>query len=282
MDIKSIFSYLGVDADKIKSIDEFKTEFENEFLRKSTLGERKDLIDPIVNNAFSKRLNSIETGLKRVAKEYAVDLTEDELKDKKIEDVVRTVVGKAFETSNTLNEELKEKLAKTGDSAVKEWQTKYEKLEKKYLDADSLLKTTSKQFDDFKLDSTNKFKSFQVEYSKKDLFSKLKFKPTVTEIEKEGFNSVINKKYQFDIDEQEGLIVRLADGKRVPSETVTGKFKSAYEVLEEEAIKNNLFELNNNKKPAFSIKAGNQNSNNNGSNNGNPAIKRTAHPSLLK
>lgn len=245
MEAKEIISYLGLDADKIKSIDDLKKEFPNQFVKATELKERTDLINPIVDSYVGKRLGSLDVDLKRTAKENGIELSEDEQK-MKVEDLTKTILSKAVGTYKGQIAELKDKLDKGSNEVVKDWESKFNKLNQKLSEKESLLESTKSAYEKLQADSANQIKSFQITHSKKDILAKVesKFKKNLSPLEREGFNTIIEKNYQLDLDEKEGLIVRNKDGKRIPNEKVAGTYKSFLDVVEEEAINSKIIELN--------------------------------------
>jgi hypothetical protein len=281
-DFKTLVEYLGMDSDKIKTLEDFKKDFEPNFVRINAIHERKDLIEPLINAAYGKRLGLTEVALKRLAKEYSLDWTADELKDKKIEEMAEIFVTKAITNRNNYVEELEKKVKTMGGDAIKEWENKLLKAEQKLKDERELLKKTADDFEAYKTEANNKMKAFQIDYLSKDYQSKLKLKKDITPIEREGFNAILNQKYIKDLDENGELIVRTKDGKRIPNEKVAGTYKSYAQILEEEAVAAKLYELNPNANKRFEFNNNNQNQNNNNNNNNNQRPMRRLHPSLAK
>lgn len=286
-DFKTVIEYLGLNPEKVKTLEDFKKEFDPNFIRTSAIHERKDLIEPLINAAYGKRVGVTETELKKVAKEHGLDLSTEEFKDKKIEEIARIVVTKAIENRADYVSELETKVKATGDGAMKEWQTKLEKVEQKLKDKEALLNKTSADFESYKTESSNKMKSFQIGYLDNEKRTKLKLKKDISDIEKAGFNAILSQNYQLDLDEKEGLIVRTKDGSRIANEKTAGTFKTWDEILEQEAVKAKLFELNPNSDKKFNHTMVNQNQNNNlnnqnNQNNNRNGKVRKVHPSLLK
>jgi hypothetical protein len=69
---------------------------------------------------------------------------------------------------------------------------------------------------------------------------KLKLKPGVSDLEREGFNSFVDKSFRFDFDDKDRAMVMDAEGNRIRSEKKADEWKSPDEVLTEAARKYNL------------------------------------------
>jgi hypothetical protein len=269
MEVKEVINFLGLDAEKIKSIDDLKKEFPSQFVRTTELKERTDLINPIVDSYVGKRLGSLDVDLKRTAKENGIELSEDEQKQK-VEDLSKTILSKAVGAYKGQIAELKDKLDKGSNEVVKDWESKYNKLTQKLSEKETLLESTKGAYEKLQADSANQIKNFQISHSKKDVLSKVesKFKKNLSPLEREGFNTIIEKNYQLDLDEKEGLIVRTKDGKRIANEKVAGTYKSFLDVVEEEAIKSKIIELTPHKTTPIVLGGLGQKTENNGA--GNP------------
>lgn len=280
-DFKTLIEYLGMDSEKVKTLEDFKENFESSFVRTNALSERKDLIEPIVSSIYGKRLGLTEVALKKLAKEHSLEYNTEDLKDKKIEELAEFFVNKALTSRASYVEDLEKKIKSTNTDAVKEWEAKLLKTEQKLKDEKELLKKTAEDFEKFKIDSNNKIKSFQIDYLSKDYMSKLKLKKDITPIEKEGFNAILSQKYIKDLDENGDLIVRDKNNKRIPNEKIAGTFKTYSQILEEEAITAKLYEINPNTNKKFEFNKSIQNNNNDTINNNGRTIRKV-HPSLLK
>lgn len=242
IEIKEIFDYLGVKPEDIKTIDDFKTTFDKEFLRPSAISEDSEPVKKIVGKLFG----TLENEIKKVAKahELDVDFDADELKGKKVTEKLKFVFSKYDEKNNTVIEDLKTKASLGNDDKIKDWETKYGKLENKFKDVDNLLKKTSTDFDIYKVEADTKIKSVKLDVHKKDALSKIKFKPDISEFEKKGYLSTIAEKYDFDFDENENFVIKDKKGSFIQSGKTTGTFKNPLEVLEEEAVAGKLFLIN--------------------------------------
>jgi hypothetical protein len=244
MEFKEIAEILGIDSEKVKTIDEFKQNFESEFVRISQIPERKDVVEKVVNPIVGRRLGTLETEFKKTAKEYGIDLTADEYKGKPVEEIGRILLNKSAEKFGETVKELEDKLKAGGDEKVQKYQKELEDWKKKYSETQSLLDNTSSRYKELEQSKNTEIKQFKLNQLKSDVYKSVDFKDGMTELEKAGFEAILNSKYALDYDEAEGLIVKDKNGNRITSEKVVGKFKSYQDVLKDEAIAQNLFKLN--------------------------------------
>lgn len=250
MEIKDVLSTLGIDAE-VKDASQFKELFEQKFVAIDELKERKELIEPYVSKAIGKRLGSLETEVKRIAKESAIDIESDEFKGKPIEELTKTVFKKFAESNLSVVKNLQEKLSANSGDAVAKIQKEAEQWKTKYSEVESLLNDTKNQFTKLQEDKENEIKSFKIEVKKKNVWDSIGLKKDITPVEKTGFEALLNSKYSLDL-EEDTIVVKTKDGKRIKNDKVVGQFKTFEEILKEEAEANGLISKNPHAgKPAF-------------------------------
>lgn len=240
---ESIITFLGFKPEEIKSEEDFKTNFEKEFGRKSQLMQDKDFTSKI----FGQRVGSIENRFLSNVKKMGIDIPKEELKDKPVEEIMEIALLKIADTNKRAMDELEKQSKGTTDEQVKQWKDKYKSVEDKLKETEGLLSKTATDFEGYKKDTANKFKETTLNRYKNEALGKVKFKQNATEVEKKGFMTILADKYDFDLDENEQFFVKdKKSGQRIPSSKVTGQFKTAEEILNEELIANKLAEINPN------------------------------------
>lgn len=238
---EAILTYLGFEADKIKTEDDFKAQFDSKFGVKDLL-----LKDPaFTGKIFGQKVGAIETKIKSNAKKMGVEFAPEEIKDKGVEDILEL----SFQKIADLNKKAMEDIEKTSKGSVEEqvkvWKEKYQATESKLKDTEGLLTKTSSEFEGFKKDQQVRAKNEAINNFKKAHLGKLEFKQDITPVEKMGFESVLAEKYEIDIDEAEGPFPKdKKTGQRIPSKKQVGKFMSFEEILHEELIANKLAKIN--------------------------------------
>lgn len=240
---KKALEYLGFNPEEFKTEEEFKTKFDSVFIKQSNINED---LEP-VKRLLGKTFGTLENEIKKVAKGFDLDIDFDseDLKGKKVTDKLKFTFEKYNEKNSDKIKDLEAKAALGNDDKVKEWENKYTKAAQKAKDFESLLNSTKSEFEQSQQKWQSQIKDTKLNVLTKDAFSKVKLKSDISEFEKKGYFSTIKEKYQFDIDEQENLIVKNSKGERIPSAKTTGTFKTIDEILEEEAVAGNLYKLNN-------------------------------------
>jgi len=241
MELKDILEYVGFDADKVKTFDEFKAQFDKSFVKGTALSEDHEFVKPILGKFF----NMQENELKKLAKVYEIELDNDEFKGlKKVSEKVDYVLKKKAELSSAKIKELEEKVNLGGDQKLAEAMENHKKLEAKYNDTKGLLDGVKKEYESFKTESANQMKGIKLSTHKEEAMKKVKFLPTISELQREGYQSIVNKKYKFDLDETGNFFVTDSEGKRIPNPKKAGEFKLPEEVLTEEATAAGLIQQN--------------------------------------
>lgn len=265
MEAKDILSYLGLKED-IKDMDAFKDAYNKEYVKRSIA--EKD--DDIVNKVTGKFAGSTLTAIKRMAKKMNITVEKDVFENKKVEEVI-DFLGEHLENEvGNIKNEYETKLKATETDAVKEWKEKHEKLESKYRDTDSLVKTMKDQLAQKDNEFKSKIKEFKLGDVKKSAFGNIKFANTVDDLKKRGFETLIDEKYELDLDDTENVFVKdKKTGQRIPNPAKNGEFLSYSDVLYQEAEKNNLIAKNNGGAGNFTIFAENGNGGNSNNQNQN-------------
>ena len=262
LEIKEVAEYLGLKVDELKDLESFKTKFDTEFIKQSNITEDNESVKKILGKTFG----TLENEIKKVAKgfELDIDFNSDDLKDKKVTDKLKFVVSEYDAKQKTVIEELKKSANQGNDEKVKEWEEKYTKAINKAKDYETLLKTTKTELETVQQNSSKEIKNIKLDIFKTQALSKVKFKADINEFEKEGYLSKIEKNYKFDLDETGKPVIFDKEGKRIPNPKVNGTFMDIEEVLQDEAVKGKLFQLNPDagKKVATPIKQQQQQQNN--------------------
>lgn len=237
---ETILTFLGFKAEENTTEELFKANFESKFGVKELL-----LKDPtFTGKIFGQKIGSIEAKVKSNAKKMGVDFTPEEIKDKGVEDILELSFMKIADMNKKAMDDAEKASKGTVDEQVKTWKEKYTQLESKHKDVEGLLTKTSSEFEGFKKEQVNKFKNDNILNFKKTALGKLEFKQDISPVEKMGFESVLNDKYDFDLDETGVPFIKNKKGERIPSKKTIGTFMTADEILQEELIANKLAKIN--------------------------------------
>ena len=243
MELKDVLGYLGLDAEKVKTIDDLKGTFEKEFVRVSTLNEESEYIKPILGKTFGTQENE----LRKIAKKFEVDFDADEFKEaKRVSEKADILVSKIAEMKDSKIKEFETKLLQGSDEKLTAAEKKAEKLAKELQEKNSLLEATANDFNQFKQTAASEMKNFKLNHVKSNVFGSIKYNSQATDLAKKGFLATIAEKYEFDFDEKETPIVRVKGGTQIKSDKVAGAFLSPEEVIKKEAIEAGLYEVNPN------------------------------------
>lgn len=238
---EAILSFLGFKPEEIKTEEDFKSTFETKFGVKDQLINDKEFVGKI----FGKRVGSIDTAAKSGFKKMGVEFAKEEVDGKPVEEVIEIGLNKIAELNKKAMEDFEKTSKGTTDEQVKEWKNKYKALEDKYKDTEGLLSKTAQDFEGYKKQTANQFKAENINRYKKDVIGKLEFKQDINPVEKIGFESLLDSKYEFDLDENQSPYIKdKKTGERLKSKKTIGTFMTAEEVLQEELIANKLAKIN--------------------------------------
>jgi len=239
MEIKDILSTLGIE--KAENLDQFKDQFNKSYIGRQIALED----DEIKTKVVGKITGGISTAMKR---EFELD--SKEIEGKKVEDILAVGVLK-LKSKIT---ELETNATKSKDEAVIEWQTKADKYKKEAGDYKGQVDMLSKSLEDATGNFQKEKKSWSInrgyEDSYKKVFSQFSEEVSKDNLKVEGFNTLVAKTYQFDIDENSDLVVFDREGKRIPSTSKMGSFLTPEEALMKIATENKLLKMNEGSKKA--------------------------------
>lgn len=243
---KDIFEYLGMNTEGIENIDSFREKFENEYVKKSVLKDSKSNEYKEFAPTFVGRITgSTQTALNRKLKEYGIEIDANEIKDKRIEDVVELGVSKLYDSLNGKVYDLENKLTKGKDEATKELENKYNTITKKYSELESLHNGLKNEYQNAEEKWKSNLKQEKISHLVSKQHEGIKWKSGIKDIEREGFFHRINSNYKIDFDETSNqLEVFDSNGNRIPNPKKSGTWKTYSEILEEEGIKNEVLTTN--------------------------------------
>lgn len=226
--------FLGVE--EAETLEKAKEAFQEKYLPQAE-----------VSSKIGKITGSIQNVARTMFEPLGISLSDDDFKDKKIEDVLRN----AKETVKVKFEEYKgewEKKASANGSAelVKDLEKKLGVAEKKVKEeADGRLSAVQ-AYENYKIEVENEKKTLKVNSEFDKAFSAVKLDPSVNDLTKRGFRSAFEEKYALDLEET-GLIVKdKKTGERIKSTVKAGQFLGLEDILVKEATDAGIIQKNPN------------------------------------
>jgi len=243
IEAKDLLTYLGI-PESVADIDTFKTEFTKKY----------DTMDNFfVSDAYKQKKSEINgmfvNRLSKEAKSNGVDITDDFLKDengklKDNEQIIKDIFAKVNENQKGAIEKVKGEYSKNKDKGAQEWEEKYNLLNTKVKDLENVNLNQKNEFEKEKNQFGTQVKQIKLQTIKEQLVGGVKYKTKITPLEKAGFVALIEAKYNIDLDDKGERFITDKNGARIPNPTTHGTFKTPEEVYKEEAIANNVYELN--------------------------------------
>lgn len=240
MELKDVFEYMGFEKEP-ENIDEFKEVVKNNWTLKKQAIEDDSVRKAVLGSSFKAVGQNIR---KKLNEGYGLEIPNSELESKQIEEFVFDNIEKIKSTYESKIKEIETQITAPNE-ALKEYETKAISLEKRLKEEKDAKKLIEAEYNQFKETKQSELKNYKIDVLKKDIFSKIKFSSDVTDVAKIGYNTLIESKYSIDFDESgEPIVVDKKKGERIPNEKVAGKYKTPYEIFEEEAISNKLIATN--------------------------------------
>ena len=224
-----------LDLQEVENLEKAKEAFSQKFVKQEELSSK-----------IGKITGSITNVARKAFEPFGVNLTEDDFKDKKIEDVLRSASEKASESYNTKISELEKRAKGQGsEELIKEWETKYSKVEKQLSETEKARQESISAFESFKTEVQEKEKTSKINSIYEKSLSALKPDPTVSEITLKGFRSHINENFKIDFDDKgDAVIFDKKTGERIKSGKKAGDFLNVQDVLLNEASSAGILQKN--------------------------------------
>jgi hypothetical protein len=230
---EELLSTLGIDG--VDSIDKFKESFSKNFISKQVALDD----DEIKSKHIGKFTGIISNSIKN---EFGLE--KKDIEGKKVEEIIS--MASALHKNKIA--ELEGQISKTKDEVVAEWQTKAEKYKKDATDFKTQAEQLQKAFEETRNGFESEKKGWHINQKYGDVYkeaiSAFSEEVKTDNLKIEGFNSLIAKKYKFELDENNELSVFDAEGKRIQNPNKLGSFMSPKEVLLKEATENKMVKLN--------------------------------------
>jgi len=224
-----------LNLNEAESLEQAKEKFE------STYVESKEL-----SGKIGKLTGTIANVTRKAFEPFGVTLTEDDFKDKKVEDVIRSASDRARSEFEKKQSEWEQRATSSGsEELVKEWEKKYKTLERKVTEVDTARQDAINQFEQFKVKVAEEKRSTAINSTFERELAALKLDPSANELTIRGFKSAIADKYQLDIEEDGAFIVKdKKSGERLKSKEKAGTFLNLSDVLLREATEAGIIQKN--------------------------------------
>lgn len=234
MELSQVLEFMGF-KEAPADFDAFKAQFGEQYIGKQIAAKDPEIRSKVAGEV----LGSATTAAKRL-----FSLEPDEIKDKKLEDVLALAAEKAAAEK----EALKAAGSKGDDEKIKAAQEKAEAAERRAKEEEGLRKSIAEQLAEKEKNFQSEIKAFKVNSKLSEVYAKLPWAQNspVIEVAKEGFQSKLQKNYIFDADEQGNVIVTDKEGNRIPNES-KNNFLTPEEVIRMEAEKSALLAKSNGK-----------------------------------
>ena len=228
--------WLGVDGE---TDEDFQKGVNEKYIPAETLHE-----SPQFKTALGKTFGSATSGIHKQLKTFGVELSNEDIKDKKFEDIIDIGLKKMVEQHTSVLEEVKKQSSTKPSEREKELEEKLKKRDSDYSVIELANKTQKEQFETERSNWATQAKNQKLSNATEKLWAGYQW-GTTDQLKQSGFKSITNEKYAFDIDEKDNLIVLdKKSGQKIPNPKVNSTFLSPEEVLQKEGIEMQVYKLN--------------------------------------
>lgn len=246
--LNDLLKYLGIDPEKAKDLDSFKTEFQSNYYNKKTFEDQKspefrELFPKMIGKFAGKNTSKIQSKLKSLG----VELKDEEIKDKDFEDILDIGITKLHSELDGKMKTMQADGSKNTDQRVKDLEESLSKLKTKNDDLSEMLKTTKGTLEQKELSFVTEKKNWDLNKNKSDLFKSIKYNDKVKKepLLQKGFLSEVEETLSFDIDDKGSFVAHeKKTGKLIPNKGKNGEFLSPEEAIVQLGIEKGVIELN--------------------------------------
>lgn len=224
-------SYIGVDLTKYEDEEAFKADFDKDWVKTTDAANNPD----IQNRATAKLRSVMRSTLKKHI--GAFDLEGIEINDetdpvKLLKELHEPIAKKYGEQISALETAMKDK---SGDKVVKEWENKFNEVNKKYTDLNGLHLEQVKKYGELESSVKSEKLNGRIDGYWKDALGQVKFKQGLDELTKEGFVAKMKSEFQLHVDEADSIYTTDKEGKRIADKAKAQKFHELPELLAQKA-----------------------------------------------
>ena len=241
IDQKEVLEYLGI-KDAPENLEAFRKSFDASYIKKSPDVIKQD--EELYGKLLGEKIGGVSTKLRRGLKQIGIELSDPDVKDKKIEEIIEMGLKKASEHFGGKITELEGQVGKGNDEKVTELQKQLEKIQGKYTDLKGLHDNTMQEYETSKATWATEKKGIKKQVQFGEAIKGIKWKSGITDIEKKGFFATFDEEHTVDLDDKDTPEVFDKSGKRIASGKESGKFVSLSEALENHGRKTGLWETN--------------------------------------
>lgn len=237
MELKDLLTYVNIeDVNEETGLDEFKKAFGEKFIVKAELEEEK--------KKLGQRLGSATTETKRFFKEQGLEFEDGETKDKSIEDLIALGVTKITAKHEEEIKSLKDDKGKTNDKKFLELEEKLKSQETQWEQDKGMIEKLKGELEEEKNGRVQDQRSFIINDRIKTSKAKIKFIDDITEVQRRGFDAIINEIASFEMDENQNVYPVNKEGKRFENKNKSGEYLNTDEFFKEQAIEQKLYKNN--------------------------------------
>ncbi len=234
--VEEILKEFDISGDPEKlTIEEVRTARDTKFIGRAVVMED----DEFIKKATGKVTGSIQTALNRGFKDLEIEFAPEEIKGKKIEEVIALGIEKA---KNSFSE-IKEKSKAGNDVKLTAAEKKADEYKLRAKENEDALNATKGQLEQKEKEFSNQLKTFKLNHRLSEIKGKIPYSDTADDFKKKGFDMVFSENYKVDLDEKDEIILTDAEGKRIPTASKAG-FYGFEDVYKQELEKAGMLKKN--------------------------------------
>ena len=227
-----LLKFVGLEAEE--SLEAAKEKFNENYM--SVDSHRKQV---------GKLTGTLAAATRKAFEPFGVSLTDDDFKDKRVEEVFKSAAEIAKQKFEEQKAEWEKRQTPSGsEELLKEWEKKYKAVEKKLSETDQL-----------RLEAVNSVEKIKQEYAEREKSAKLasvfdkamgnvKLDPQVGEVTLKGFKTVVAEKYIIDLEDDAPVVKYRATGEKIKNTAKAGTFLGIDDVLLKEATELGIIQKN--------------------------------------
>lgn len=233
---KELLDLLGFEAAEGEepTIESVKTFLGEKYVHVDKVAERKDLIEPLINAQYGKRMKGVELSLMKAAKGAGLEIAHSEIDKLKLEEAQDYIINKFKSQVDALSG--------SDDEKVKELTLAADRYKKEATDLRELFSTKENDYKEQIEVFKTKEQNSALNLVKSKAFEGVKYKADVKPVTKKGFQSEFDSKYKIAVLEDGSHELRDSNDNRVNDPDNLSKHLTVEKAVELLAKENDLWD----------------------------------------
>jgi len=233
--MKELLDYIGYEVKEGEEPEfkQVKELFDSKFVPKSRISEELPEVKSLIDENYGKAMKRAEIAFQTAVKKSGVEIPHSEFDQfQRAEDKFDFGLKKLSETIKASKGEANEAI----EQQIKDLTSERDRYKNEY-------GTIRDEYENFKTEIGQKEKTRAVNDFQKELFNKVKWRQSASDLEKTGFKEVFKKNYSFVPSEEGKIEIRTKNGERIANPDRADQYLSPTDIIERAAKESGVWDM---------------------------------------